>query len=228
MSARGFIEPDEGLTEQPHIFRDMAGRPMQFEEYEEAPGKSNPYTVSYKSYAGTDIAATVVIPGESPLHLGDMHTFSYSIHRENTPVRYLGHSNPCGWVKGPRTIAGSMVFTQFDQYTWYRLQRFRHLLNKGVYALGDMLPPFDMVLTFSNESGSFSKMKVFGMNIVDEGAAMSVDDLMIETDYTFMAQAILPITSYTPEGFETIKHWTAGSMEKTVPVQGNRLGVGFK
>lgn len=219
-------------SDEPEIFRDALGRSTPFKEFRENPSTIARYNTTFDSYSGTDIAATILLPGEEkPLHLGDIHTLSYSTHRENTPVRYLGHSNPCGWVKGPRTIAGSMVFTQFNNYTWYRLDRFRAQINKGMYPLADMLPPFDIVLTFANESGSFSKMKVLGVTIVDEGAAMSVDDLMIECDYTFMAQALQPITSYIPEGFGVLKNWTAAGPDKVVRIEstaGDRLGIGFR
>ena len=208
-------------------YRDPLGRPLEYAEYKESPGSSSGDRITYNSYAGTDIAATILLPEEGPVHLGDIHTISYSIHRENTPVRYIGHSNVCGWVKGPRTIAGSMVFTQFNEYTWYRLERFKAMKGKNMYPLADMLPPFDVVLSFANETGSFSKMKILGITIVDEGAAMSVDDLMIETDYTFMAQAIQPITNYTPEGFSSIRDWKAGGVSKTVPTN-NKLGIGYR
>ncbi len=153
----------------------------------------------YNSYAGVDITAVIVLPGtQSPIVLGELQTISYSIHRENTPVRHLGHTNISGFVKGPRTIAGSMIFTVFDSYAFYRIKEYRDLMRKGVYALSDMLPPFDIVLTFANEYGMFSNMKIFGVTIVDEGATMSVDDLITESTYTFMARGIQPINSYVP------------------------------
>lgn len=153
----------------------------------------------YNSYAGVDITAVIVLPGSSsPLVLGELQTISYSIHRENTPVRHIGHTNVSGFVKGPRTIAGSMIFTVFDSYAFYRIKEYRDLMRKGVFGLSDMLPPFDIVLTFANEYGMFSNMKIYGVTIVDEGGTMSVDDLITESTYTFMARGIQPINSYVP------------------------------
>lgn len=149
----------------------------------------------YNSYAGTDIVAEIVLPNEK-LTLGELQTISYSIHRENVPVRILGRVTPVGFVKGPRTIAGSMIFTVFNYYAFYRINQFKNAVNSGLYPLSDMLPPFDIVLTFANEVGSISKMKIYGVTIVDEGQTMSVDDLIVEQTYQFMARGIQPLLGF--------------------------------
>lgn len=179
--------------------------------------KNYPYTdnnVTYDTYSGTDIVAMILVPfEEQPLVLGELQTISYSIHRENTPVRTLGNVNPRGFVKGPRTIAGSLIFTQFNQYTFYRLQQYRQLMQQQLYGLADMLPPFDVILSFSNESGGFSRLKIYGVSIVDEGATMSVDDLMVEQTFTYMARGIQPLTAYTPSGVDKPTDTTYFSVE---------------
>ena len=48
-------------------------------------------------------------------------------------------------------------------------------------------------LTFFNEYGNAAKMKIFGVTIVDEGQTMSIDDLITEQTYTFMARGIQPM-----------------------------------
>lgn len=154
--------------------------------------------VVYHSYAGTDIVATLVLPNEAPMTLGELQTISYSIHRENTPVRFLGHVNPVAFIKGPRTIAGSLIFTVFNYYAFNRLKQFQAAATQGVYPTSDMLPPFDVVVTFANELGVMSKMRIFGVTIVDEGGTMSVDDLITEQTYSYMARGIQPMTGYSP------------------------------
>lgn len=148
----------------------------------------------YQSYSGVDIVATLLIPCEpAPLTLGELSTLSYSIHRENRPVRILGKPGVIGWGRGARTIAGSMIFTNFDEYAFYRLKRWQTAIANGIYPVADMLPPFDIVLSFANEYGQASRMKIFGCNIIDEGGTMSVDDLVTESTYTFMARGIQPM-----------------------------------
>ena len=157
----------------------------------------------YTSYAGVDIVAEIVLPQEKPMTLGELQTISYSVHRENTPVRTLGHVNPVGFVKGPRTIAGSLIFTVFNFYAFYKLDQFKRAISIGLYPLADMLPPFDVVITYSNEYGALSKMKLYGISVIDEGQTMSVDDLITEQTYTYMARGIQPMTGFIPEAERT-------------------------
>ena len=161
---------------------------------------------TYTSYSGTDISAQIIVPNEpQPLILGDLQTLSYSIHRESKPVRLLGNVNPTGFVNGNRTIAGSMIFVNFEIYTFYRLQQYRNLISGSreygvspMYPLADMLPAFDIVITAANEYGSFSRMKILGAKIIDEGGTMSIEDLVTESQYTFMALGIEPMTPVFP------------------------------
>jgi hypothetical protein len=170
--------------------------------------------ITYNTFSGTDISAFILLPNEdTPLHLGELQTISYSIHRENKPVRTLGRVNPLGWVRGPRTIAGSMIFTVFDSYAFYRIKQYQNLIygtygqyglaTDPMYPLADMLPPFDIVVTFANEYGKFARMKIFGATIVDEGGTMSIDDLVTEQTYTYMARGIHPMTAYTPSNINS-------------------------
>jgi hypothetical protein len=170
--------------------------------------KGLPDPFSNMSFAGVDIQATMVLPriGDQTssddgdfIELGELQTISYSIHRENTPVRTLGHVNPRGFVKGSRTIAGSLIFTVFNEYAFYRIKEFKKALLERNYApLADMLPPFDVVLTFFNEYGLAAKMKIYGITIVDEGQTMSVDDLITEQTYTYMARGLQPLMHLDP------------------------------
>jgi|688.fasta_scaffold09194_5 hypothetical protein len=170
------------------------------------------YTMENIAFSGADAVATILVPviGENGkvvsngdvIELGEIQTISYSIHRENSPVRTLGHVNPRGFVKGSRTIAGSLIFTVFNEYVFYRIKQYRDFLERknGFFApLADMLPPFDIILTFFNEYGQGSKMKIFGVTIVDEGQTISIDDLIVEQTYTFMARGIQPMVKLTTE-----------------------------
>ena len=84
----------------------------------------------YLSYSGADITVGITMPSGEVLPMGDVQTLSYSIHRENTPVRFLGHAGPVGFVKGSRTIAGSIIFTVFNEYTFYRLDCMRDRMEE--------------------------------------------------------------------------------------------------
>lgn len=198
------------------------------QKYDDAP-------IQYDSFSGTDISAQIILPNEEPLHLGELQTISYSIHRENKPIRVLGRVNPKGFVKGPRTIAGSLIFTVFNTYAFYRLKQYKELVygtsgqyglaTNPMFPLADMLPPFDIVLTFSNEYGKFSRMRILGITIVDEGGTMSIDDLVTEQTYTYMARGIQPLTSYSPETFRTTQTGIATNRTFNAIELGNRKVV---
>ena len=116
------------------------------------------------------------------------------------------HEFICNHFKVHNTVAGSMIFTVFDSYAFYRIKEYNDLARKnGIFTLADMLPPFDIVLSFQNEYALFSNMKIYGVTIVDEGGTMSIDDLMIESTYTWMARGIQPIMSYIPSDIANIK-----------------------
>ena len=194
------------------------------QKYDDAP-------IEYNSFSGTDISAQIIPPNEEkPIKLGELQTISYSIHRENKPIRVIGRVNPKGFVKGPRTIAGSLIFTVFNSYAFYRLEQYKQLVygtsgqyglaTNPMFPLADMLPPFDVVLTFSNEYGKFARMKILGLTIVDEGGTMSIDDLVTEQTYTYMARGIQPLTSYTPE---QLRYQTSETATNKKP---NAIGFG--
>lgn len=150
----------------------------------------------YDSYAGTDIVADLILPNEANVTLGELQTLSYSMHRENMAARTLGHVMPVGFAKSSRTLAGSMIFTVFNSYAFYRLEHFKHAVSHGLYPVADMLPPFDLNITMSNEFGALSKFRIFGVTFVDEGGTMSVDDMILESTFTYMARGIQPLTGY--------------------------------
>lgn len=55
----------------------------------------------------------------------------------------------------------------------------------------DEIPPFDITVNFLNEYGQASKMELYGVEILNEGMGMSVDDLTTEKACTFIARNIV-------------------------------------
>lgn len=54
----------------------------------------------------------------------------------------------------------------------------------------DEIPPFDVTVNFLNEYGQSSQMTIFGVEILNEGMGMSVDDITTEKACTFIARGI--------------------------------------
>jgi hypothetical protein len=56
----------------------------------------------------------------------------------------------------------------------------------------DQIPPFDITLVGSNEYGVSTAMAIIGVELVNEGYGISIDDLVSEQQYTFIAREIVP------------------------------------
>jgi hypothetical protein len=58
----------------------------------------------------------------------------------------------------------------------------------------DEIPPFDITINFLNEYGQAATLKLFGVEILNEGMGMSVDDITTEKACTFIARNIEEMT----------------------------------
>ena len=131
-------------------------------------------------------------------NIGNISTFSYSIHREKVPVRRLGRSYPSGYTRGTRTIAGTMVFVNFDRTALFDLlDLFEYdsveTANPAYSILLDQLPPFDLLIVYQNEFGSLSYMRLLGVEITDEGSVSGVSESYIETTVQYLARDMSPL-----------------------------------
>lgn len=59
----------------------------------------------------------------------------------------------------------------------------------------DEIPPFDITVNFLNEYGQASKLELYGVEILNEGMGMSVDDLTTEKACTFIARNIVEMSA---------------------------------
>ena len=55
----------------------------------------------------------------------------------------------------------------------------------------DQLPPFTISLVSQTEYGNVSAMHILGVELINEGSGVSIDDIVIETQMTFVARAII-------------------------------------
>lgn len=63
--------------------------------------------------------------------------------------------------------------------------------QKAMANYSDQLPPFTITLTSMNEYGNISAMHILGAELINEGSGVSIDDIVTETQMTFVARAIL-------------------------------------
>lgn len=138
--------------------------------------------------------------GSSTVTLGSLSTISIQTHREKFEVRALGKSYATGITRGPRTIAGSMIFTMFDEHAFSVLMRY--MGNKESIwhdpeistLLPDQLPPIDLTIAFANEYGSISQQNIYGVEFINDGQVMSIEDLVMENTMNFMARDVDVLT----------------------------------
>ena len=144
------------------------------------------------SFSGADITAVAYVHGRLKV-LGELQTITYSVHREKSAVTLLGRINPVSFTRGLRTIAGTLVFTVFNKEVLDELIDVYadDALDKGFSSiLLDQIPPFDITIQFMNEDGYLSSLVIYGVEIVDEGQTMSINDLIIENIKSYKARDI--------------------------------------
>jgi hypothetical protein len=61
----------------------------------------------------------------------------------------------------------------------------------------DQIPPFDIVLSAANEQGTLAILKILGVELLNSGFGISIDDIVAEHSYTFVARTVQP---WTPQG----------------------------
>jgi hypothetical protein len=55
----------------------------------------------------------------------------------------------------------------------------------------DQIPPYDITLAAANEYGALAAMKIFGVETLNEGFGVSIDDIVIEQQYTYICRSVL-------------------------------------
>jgi hypothetical protein len=123
-------------------------------------------------------------------------TITVSVHREVVPVRASGYINPKGFALGTRTIAGTLILTQFNTDTLFSFLQSSMLIDgskDSVFTKVDQLPPFNITMIFTNEAGFASQRKLLGVKFVTDGVTYSIQDMLIEQTLSWMATDFTPL-----------------------------------
>lgn len=67
----------------------------------------------------------------------------------------------------------------------------------------DQIPPFDVVIVAANEYGQAASMRIYGVEILNEGSGFSIDDMVIENQMTYVARTLLPFQKLGRWDFDT-------------------------
>lgn len=85
------------------------------------------------------------------------------------------------------TVPGSVTGSQVYQPSGF------NVIRKANVQYVDQLPPFDVTMTFANEYGQTAFQKIYDMEILNESAGVSVDSVVMEKNYTWIARNISPL-----------------------------------
>jgi hypothetical protein len=144
----------------------------------------------------------------STFTLATLQTISIQTHREKAPVRALGFADVKGFTRGPRTIAGSMIFTMFNEHALAGLIRAMGKVSNRYEGSGgrrednlkmllsDQLPPVDITIVFANEYGSLSRGALYGVEFMNSGITLSIEDIITEDVVQFVARDFDPIIAH--------------------------------
>jgi len=173
------------------------------------------WTKTYTSFGGCDIVALI-----EDTVVGNLQGISYSITREKGPIYVMGRADPVSFSRGKRGIAGSLVFTNFDRgalfditdkpygidFSYYKknfdlpaggrsveLEKstIGDLSSKYKANYPDQVPPFNVTITAANEYGQSMVMGIFGVELLNQGQGISVDDMVTETQFTFVCRGVV-------------------------------------
>lgn len=160
------------------------------------------YTRTNVSFSGCDMTMTAEMKttdGTSvSVLIGELQTVSYSIYRKLSPILNIGNVNAKDYVGGPRTIAGSLIFTVFNQH-WGT-----ELMDKFAQAEGypmsqkilmDEIAPINLTVSMANEYGISARLAIYGVRLFSEGQVMSINDIYTENTYQYVALNIDYLTN---------------------------------
>ncbi len=74
--------------------------------------------------------------------------------------------------------------------------------EKTVPWYSDQIPAFNVSLTGVNEEGYAASMSILGVEILNEGYGISIDDIVSEQQMTFVAREVAPWTRATGAKFQ--------------------------
>jgi hypothetical protein len=84
-----------------------------------------------------------------------------------------------------QAVQNAGLATQAEEFRYGTVQRARAWYH-------DQIPPFDIVLTAINEYGHAARMVIKGVEILNAGSGISIDDITTDENMTFVATDIVP------------------------------------
>lgn len=138
------------------------------------------------SYAGTDISASLTYGG-SVYSIPGLQTVTLSSHTARVPIRPIGMRGPRGFATGSSTYAGTIIMVMDKEDPLITLMKSGS--SEIIRLSPTRLPPFNVILTYQNEyNQEYSVSRIWNARIVDHGQTASVNDLITEMVYQYIAE----------------------------------------
>lgn len=218
--ARGAVVRAEDM-----LLAQKANTPGAYKSYQQLQTYEHYATSLESSIQATQEKIKVLVrdnPTVNTKVLAEVQTLSLSTHRDKTAVRACGTVYPKGFTRGPREIAGSLIFTVFNEHVLYQLLEAHASdfdANSYTSAIMDQLPPVDITIAFANEYGQVSRMGIMGVEFVDEGQVMSIEDIMTESVVSFVARDLDPMRAVSKRKLDQ----NSIMLNQTVPLTASDL-----
>jgi len=87
---------------------------------------------------------------------------------------------------------GLSAAATIDALSGQRLEEVSGFKEQAKPWFSDQILPFDITLAGTNELGAATCMKIFGVEILNEGSGVSIDDAVTEMQATFVARYVEP------------------------------------
>lgn len=155
-------------------------------------------SVPQAGYSTADLHAVILPQPElgidTTIQLGTLSLLSISTHRDKFPVTACNRIGPKGWTAGHRTIAGTLAFNTLDREAFTKItEETRKKWYFADFMQADEYPFFDIVVTCVNEYGDASYSALYGVTILDSGMTYSLDNIILQESYSYMAKSRVPL-----------------------------------
>jgi hypothetical protein len=111
-----------------------------------------------------------------------------------------------------RLIQTVLLLSAVDNISLSEVSGFKEIAQPWY---SDQILPFDITLCGTNEVGAATTMKIFGVEILNEGSGVSIDDAVTEMQATFVARYVEPWQAVRGKDFG-------------IGVGGDSLGAGLR
>lgn len=123
------------------------------------------------------------------------------------------------YLDGRNTSAQSTINSLSETYAQYNAA----LNAGGIYMLNQLIP-FNLLIMGTNEQGTFSKMMLKGVRIIDENQMQGVQQPNIVNKITFSAEDIFPLMSGSSSE-NTMDFTSISTKDQNTPIASNQYAI---